>query len=361
MKYLSAAIALAISTPAIADSSVTVYGVVDLGGQFIDGHSRLVRVISGGNWSSRLGFKGTEELGGGLAVDFILETGLSVDEAALIQGGALFGRQALLALRSPYGTLSAGRQNSSVFVATNDFSEFYNGITGASTASIGGFAGGYEPVRGASPIARPPAAGASLNGGPGRINNSIRYTTPVFSGLKANFAYGAGEVTGGTSGTRLIEASVRYTDGSVDAMLSYLDDTVVGTTSHESTNVATTTIAAGYAFGGGFHVEGGFLSVNDRRPENLDGIGVWLGGDYRIGPNEVRLQWVQNRPQRTVTGRSDAYAVACLHDLSKRTSLYTSVALFKSGGTGPVRYNLVLPDNSNTRLTEYVLGIRHRF
>jgi predicted porin len=359
--------ALAVAAPAMAEGGVTLYGVIDLGGEVIAGHSRLVRLVSGGNWSSRLGFRGTEELAGGLAVDFTLETAIGVDDSTPIQGGALFGRQAFVALRSPVGTLALGRQNSSIFIATNDFSEFYNGITGASTTSIGGFAGGYEPVRGVAPTAKPPAAGASINGGPGRINNAVRYTTPTYAGLKASISYGAGEISGDTFGTRLIDASVRYTSGSIDAMLSYIDDKVAGTAGNASTNVATTTVAAGYGFGHGIHIDGGFLAVDDRRPANLDGTGLWLGGDYRVGSNEVRLQWVQNMPQRTPTGRSNAYAIAYLRELSKRTTAYTSFALFRGDSVGSLRYNMPLPDglvtpsDSNPRLTEFTLGIRHRF
>ena len=76
MKTILGALALAaVAGPALAQSSVTVYGIVDLDGQYIDGAAKAVRVTSGGLAGSRLGFKGTEDLGSGLYADFVLEGG----------------------------------------------------------------------------------------------------------------------------------------------------------------------------------------------------------------------------------------------------------------------------------------------
>src|ERR1700754_3108278 len=133
MKFTLGAIALALAAPAaFAQSSVTLYGIIDLDGQGLSG--------------SRLGFKGTEDLGSGYFVDFVLEGGLNIDTGGSAQGGALFGRQAFGALRTPFGTASAGRQYSSIYYQSGDFSEFSNVSVGATPAVIGGFAGGYEPI-----------------------------------------------------------------------------------------------------------------------------------------------------------------------------------------------------------------------
>jgi len=217
MKYTLAAIAMAIAAPAaFAQSSVTVYGLIDVGGQYIKGSSTTVREIStGGLGGSRIGFKGTEDIGGGTFVDFTLEGGLNIDTGASAQNTTLFGRQAFGAIRNAaFGTLSAGRQYSSLYVQTGEFSAFSNVTgTGATTAIIGGYAGGYEPVQGGANAAGTTTAtnSESQNGGPARVNNSIRYTTPVVSGFKASLLYGAGEVTGGTTKSRLFDGSVRYT------------------------------------------------------------------------------------------------------------------------------------------------------
>ena len=376
MKFKFGAIALALAAPtAFAQSSVTIYGVVDLDGTYLSGHSKDVLISSGGQNGSRIGFKGTEDLGSGLYVDFVLEGGLNLDTGSSAQGGALFGRQAFGALRSPYGTVSAGRQYSSVYQQTNDFSEFGNlPGGGANTYVIGGFAGGYEPVRGSSATATATATatGSELNGSPARVNNSVRYTTPTLEGLKASVLYGAGEVTGGTEGTRLIDYSLRYTNYGVDAYVSLVTDKAANATAvaNNRTDVNIITASASYTIGA-FKVEGGYLSVNDKRPADLDGKGFWVGGDYRFGQQLVRAQWVENDPNKNnvALGKTNAYGLGYQYDFSKRTDLYTSITHFandaSSNGAFTGRLDQALPAGLTTttdrKVNEVVLGIRHVF
>lgn len=376
MKYTLGAIALALAAPAaFAQSSVTLYGIVDLDGQYLSGHAKQVLVTSGGQSGSRLGFKGSEDLGSGYFADFVLESGINVDTGSSAQGGQLFGRQAFGALRTPFGTASAGRQYSSIFNQTGEFSEFSNVSLGATTAVIGGFAGGYEPIRGsANNATTSTATGSELNGSPARVNNSFRYTTPVFSGLKASFLYGAGEVTGDTNGTRLFDYSLRYTGYGLDAFVSYVDDKAsngaTAATPNAKTNVGVTTITAAYTIDA-FKIEAGFLNVNDKRPADLDGKGFWLGGDYKFGQNVIRAQWVENNPNKKITtlGKTNAYGVGYEYDFSKRTNLYTSLTRFQNdasaSGTFVGRIGAAVPAGLTTAtdrsVTEFVLGVRHSF
>jgi predicted porin len=76
-------------------------------------------------------------------------------------------------------------------------------VAGLSTELIGGFGNGYEPVRGTSSTATPPAAGATGNGGPARINNSLRYEAPAWYGLSASALQSAGEMAGSTEDARV--------------------------------------------------------------------------------------------------------------------------------------------------------------
>jgi predicted porin len=374
MKFIFGAIALAIASPVFAQSSVTVYGIVDLDGQFVSGASRAVRVTSGGLAGSRIGFKGTEDIGGGVFADFVLEGGLNADVGSSAQGGALFGRQAFGALRSTsFGSLSAGRQYSSIYTITGEFSAFSNTNVGPTTAAIGGYAGGYEPVQGGSGTATAVtnATGESLNGGPARVNNSVRYTTPSFSGFKASALYGAGEVVGGTTKTRLFDGSVRYTASGLDLMLGFVSDKAAGATPATSANVNTILAAASYAFDA-FHVEAGYLKGDDKRSIastlQHDGRGFWLGGDYRVGPSLFKAQWVNNKVDNNAVGAKDAqlnaYGLGYQYDFSKRTALYTSVTRFQNKGDGLGRYNSSISGLTTTtdkNLTEAALGVRHSF
>jgi predicted porin len=374
MKFTLGAIALALAAPAaFAQSSVTLYGIIDLDGQYLSGHSKDVLVTSGGQSGSRLGFKGTEDLGSGYFVDFVLEGGLNVDTGGSAQGGALFGRQAFGALRTPFGTASAGRQYSSIYYQTGDFSEFSNVSVGATTAVIGGFAGGYEPIRGsANNAVTSTATGAEVNGSPARVNNSFRYTTPTFEGFKASFLYGAGEVTGDTNGTRLFDYSVRYTGYGLDAFVSYVDDKAGDGTTNTNlrADVGIVTVSAAYTIDA-FKIEGGYLSANDKRPADQDGKGFWIGGDYKFGQNVVRAQWVQNNPndRNVALGKTNAYGVGYEYDFSKRTNLYTSLTRFQndrsSNGAFVGRIGGATPAGLTTAgdrtVNEFVLGMRHSF
>jgi predicted porin len=374
MKFTLGALALALAGPALAQSSVTIYGVIDLNGEYISGASKAVRVSSGGLQGSRIGFKGTEDLGSGLYADFVLEGGLNADLGSSAQGGALFGRQAFGALRSTsLGTLSAGRQYSSIYTISSDFSAFSNTPAGPTTAALGGYAGGYEPVQGGSGTAttQTNATGESLNGGPARVNNSVRYTTPTFSGFKASALYGAGEVTGATTKTRLFDGSVRYTANGLDLMLGFVSDKALGATPATSANVNTILLGAGYVYDA-FHVEGGYLKGDDKRSIastlQHDGRGFWLGGDYRVGQNLFKAQWVNNKVENNAVGAKDsklnAFGLGYQFDFSKRTALYTSATRFQNTGDGLGRYNSSISGLTTTTdksLTEIVMGVRHAF
>ncbi|WP_031358751.1 porin [Caballeronia sordidicola] len=108
--------------PAAAQSSVTLYGIVDSGVEFVSRagpeNGKLFRVPSTtGSLPSRWGFRGSEDLSGGYKATFVLESGFSPASGTLAQGGRLFGRQAWVGIESPYGTLSFGRQYSTTYIA----------------------------------------------------------------------------------------------------------------------------------------------------------------------------------------------------------------------------------------------------
>ena len=348
----AAAVGAQAQAQTVPSSSVTIYGVVDAYGQYLKGNDSLARVQSGGLNGSRFGLRGSEDLGGGLRGIFTLESGINLDDGTNGQN-AFWGRQAFVGIVSPYGTVTAGRQYGSLYALSGDFSEFTNGPAGASTAVIGGF-GSYEPVRGGSTT-------ATLNGGPSRVNNAVKYETPSFSGLKAGALVGLGEVSGNTRGTRQVDVYARYTQGPIDAMLSAVDDN----SSANGLAVRTFSGAAAYSFGDA-RAMAGVISVNDRTRINADGTGYWVGGDYRIGLNLLRLQYVQNKAKNVAAGKTQAIGAGYQYDLSKRTALYSSLTYFKNEGAGyRDRIATAIPAGlttaSDRNVTEFVAGVRHAF
>lgn len=334
-------------------SQVSLYGVVDANVQVLHGDSTLTRVQSGGLNGSRLGVRGSEDLGGGLRAFFTLESGINVDDGTTGQG-AFWGRQAFVGLATPYGQVSLGRQYGSLYALSDEFSAFSNNGIAASTAVIGGF-GGYEPVRGSD-------ASGSLNGGPSRVNNSVKLETLNYGGFKAGALVGLGEQAGGTNQTRTADIYGRYTGNGFDGMLSYVDDKKAST----GLNVRTISAAGAYDIANGTRVLAGVIKSDDRSVANADGIGYWLGGDYRVGANTFKAQYVESKLQGSGDGKTQAFGVGYQYDLSKRTALYSSLTRFKNDGVGyAARSAALVPagltSSGEGNITEFVTGIRHSF
>ncbi|AJG20163.1 porin [Cupriavidus basilensis] len=120
-----AALAAAVPMLASAQSTVTLYGVVDTGIEYVNNvgvaKDNLARMNTlTGTVPSRWGIRGTEDLGGGLKSLFVLESGFAPDSGTSNQGARLFGRQALVGLSGPWGQVALGRQYTMLFWATLD-------------------------------------------------------------------------------------------------------------------------------------------------------------------------------------------------------------------------------------------------
>lgn len=348
------AIAVAAVGAANAQSSVTLYGIVDAFVQYADGADSQTRIQSGGLNGSRLGVRGSEDLGGGLRAVFTLETGINVDNGTTAQDDVFWGRQAFVGLASPYGQLTLGRQYSSIYNTTNDFSAFSNVSRGASTAVIGDF-GGYEPVRGSST-----STGSSTGlGGPARMNNSVKYETPSLGGFKLGAMLGLGENGASTSDNRAYDIYARYTVGPLDAIISYVDDKLDDPSA--PLEAKTLTIGAAYRFGD-FRLMGGYLETKIDSAPVADGQGYWIGGDYRIGPHLIRAQYVGNTPDADEAD-THAFGVGYQYDFSRRTAFYTSLTYFKNDDRP--RWNGSVPTglatSSDSDITEFAAGMRHSF
>lgn len=112
---LSLLAAAALAGPAFAQSAggVTIYGLLDVGVDYVGNvgsGAHVIRVPTNSNTApSRLGFRGSEDLGGGVSAQFTLEMGMDLGTGTMVQGGRGFGRQAFVALAGPWGTVSLGR------------------------------------------------------------------------------------------------------------------------------------------------------------------------------------------------------------------------------------------------------------
>ncbi len=136
MTLLAAAL-LSVAAAGVQAQSVTMYGLIDSGVEHLDkvgaNQASLTRMPGlSGSVPSRLGFRGSEDLGDGLKADFTLEMGLGIDTGSFNQGGRSFGRQAWVGLSGPWGAISFGRLYTMMFYGLLDAD-----VTGPNTFGSG--------------------------------------------------------------------------------------------------------------------------------------------------------------------------------------------------------------------------------
>ncbi|RZI83835.1 MAG: porin [Rubrivivax sp.] len=169
---LAAAALLAVSGSAFAQSSVTLYGLVDLSIESVKGTDTVTRLASDNYNSSRLGFRGVEDLGGGLKAKFTLESGLNADIGSAGSGAGtssarFFSRAAWVGLEGGFGEIRLGRQDSTI------------GAIAGNTSIVG--TQSYDEA-----VIADTFAGRTYR----RLDNAITYITPKFvDGLQVQLQY----------------------------------------------------------------------------------------------------------------------------------------------------------------------------
>ncbi|HEX7913877.1 MAG TPA: porin [Paraburkholderia sp.] len=229
-KIISAVVLCSATVPAFAQSSVTLYGLIDEGIDFTNnsGGHQVYEMTSGYAQGSRWGLKGTEDLGGGLSTVFQLESGFNASNGALAQGGRGFGRQAFVGLSSErFGTVTLGRQYDSVV----DYL--------AQTTANGNW-GGYV-------FSHPYDNDNTDN--TFRVNNTVKYASPTFGGFSFGGTYSFSN-DAGFANNRQMSVGAQYAVGDWLFAAAYLN----------ANNPATTPGGAISSAGGSLGADGNFVS-----------------------------------------------------------------------------------------------------
>lgn len=356
-----------VSTGAYAQSSVTVYGIVDTSIRYLSndnpqGNSNL-RMDNGAISNSRVGFKGVEDLGGGLKAEFRLENGFSSDTGALANGtNILFGRQSWVGLSGTFGKVSLGRQNTPLFDLMADH---FDPLT----------VGNYETN------AWLPAAATRI-----RSDNTIRYDGQ-FGPVAAAVSYSAGEQAGSARAGSQISSALRYNVAGF-AVGGGFQQTVDKTAQR---NKATTyNLSASYDFGvakvfAGYYrlkdatgLNGLFMSTTGystaaTQSGNTVGVerkddGYFFGARYNATTALTLTGAFYYDKSKNVAydrvgnvGDGKRYAVAGVAEyaLSKRTQLYTSIDYNKAKDAAV--YEITNSASGKNSLTTVGVGIRHIF
>ena len=304
-KSLIALAVLAASGVAMAQSSVTMYGVADLSLAKSNGTSAQMSgngLLNNGN--SRLGVRGVEDLGGGLKASFNFEQGINAENGAT--DANTFQRAAWVALSGGFGKFQMGRSLNPSFWGVAAWE-----LTGTANYSAVGNQFGFA-------------------GGPSRNNSMFMYSTPNMGGFGANIGYIAKPDNGGNA---KFDASVTYANGPIAAGLSYT-----------KTKNAKHGAALGVAYDfGGFKVAG---SLQDPAGPSK---GFTLGGSVPVGPVALTLDIARENGDNM---KNTDVLVEAKYALSKRTFAYA--VYYKDGDAGGGVYKTGAKNH-------FGLGVRHNF
>jgi len=333
-KSLIALAVLAASGAAMAQSSVTLYGIADVwvGSVKTDvaggASTSVTSMISGGVSTSRWGMKGSEDLGGGLKANFQLEQGFTLDDGA----GNGFSRQSWVGLSGGFGQVKFGRSGSA-----------YDDVVGSLNAV---FDSDLAPTN------NPGGAVFKSNTG-GKIANQIYYGSPDFGGIVGALSYSLSEdannvPAGNSSYTAL---SLKYSGGPLAAYFGYQKNDI----NNVNDDQAEMELGASYNFGMAT-AKLTFGKVNNTA-NTTGGTSEWmLGADFPLSASTtLSAGYARSTDDAAVSVNGEVkrtgFGIAAAHSLSKRTTVYGGLkrASNDNGTAADVDTNV------------YAVGIKHTF
>ncbi len=342
-KSLIALAVLAASGAAMAQSSVTLFGIVDTAFGYVDNANAAGDSVYGlstsGNATSRLGFRGVEDLGGGLKAGFWLEGEIFGDDGGNSKGFN-FQRRSTVSLAGGFGEVRLGRDLTPGYVKFISYDLF-------GQVGIGQFMGWSNWY------------GTSGDANGIRSSNMISYYTPNFSGFTAGLGYGFDEQTSGKAG-RYVGGYVAYENGPLGVAVSYDQRNLAAGGDRNALTVA-----------GSYNLN--VVKLNAIVQQTKDDVpsasdrkvnAYALGASAPVGAGEVKLQYALY-DQKFIDSKAHQISLGYVHNLSKRTALYGTVAYLKNKDAS----NLALPTKglkvegpgAGENQTGVQLGIRHSF
>lgn len=315
----------ALAAPAFAQSSVQLMGLLDVyaGSKRMAGDAGRASVLnSGGMTTSWFGFKGSEDLGGGLKANFALTAFLQADSGTpgRFAGDPFFSRDANVGLSGGFGSVALGRGLAPNFLPTIISNPFGDSFTFAPLV-----------LHANVPLFNATGWGATTPSDTGWANEVI-YTTPSFGGLSANFHYQLGEVANAT-GKSNKGLNVLYFGGPLTLTAFYERDQI-------SNPTAPAPFAAGDTktdwFVGGaydFSVVKAFASYGRAKSDTLaPKAKTWsLGASVPVGPARILAGIAKTKIDPSGATRETA-TVGYDYNLSKRTDLYAMLMRDKITG-----------------------------
>jgi predicted porin len=346
-KSLVALAVLAASGAAMAQSSVTLYGIADIWLGSVDiedngsgvaaavgfANGSTTRLQSGGVQSTRWGMKGTEDLGGGLKANFQFEQGFALDSGV----GANFRRQAWVGFSGGFGEVRLGNTGTA-----------FDDVAGASNAV---FDSDLAPINGAddfgtTKVASGNAAGVFNTGAyTSKPGNQIYYKSPNMGGFTGTVSYALDEDVN----NEVVAFNVAYSGGPVGAQLMYQKEE-----KPSGADTAFMRLGASYNFG---VATAKFIYGSVDNTAFVDGAKTteWqIGADYPMAANMILSGSYAASDDNDTAGdtKRSGFGVAVAYLMSKRTTLY--------GGFKKVTYDFT-GSTADLDVTVFAAGVRHTF
>lgn len=355
-----AVMGLMFSGAVAAQSQVTVYGLVDTAVAYTtnanaNGNSNIKMNSLTGSLPSRVGFRGTEDLGGGLSAMFTLESGFAPDVGSSGQGGRLFGRQAWVGLKGSWGQVTLGRQNNMTL-----FGAMKGDVIGPGIFAIGslddyipntrsdnaiGYLGNFSDV----------TVGATYSFG----RDAVSGPGPAATGC-------AGEVAGNNKACRQITGLVAY-DNKAFGIATSWDRMQGGPNSRDgmtsSSNSDTRIVLSGYAMLGKAKLGLGGID-RKKRAENdvkVDSRLYFVGVTYPLTDALAFDAQVARLDVKNTDKTSTMGVTRLTYSLSKRTAVYTTVGYMKNAGSAKVALEAGGSVGEGMNQTGVAVGLRHMF
>jgi predicted porin len=357
-KIITAAVLATISMGASAQSNVSIYGIVDAGFVHESGGAAgsVNKLTSGVGSASRIGFRGTEDLGGGVSALFTLETGMRIDTGEVDAAGTIFNRQAFVGLKSKAGTLTLGRQ----------YTPWHQALAQVGDPFGTGYAGTSKNLF--------PDFGSNV-----RTSNTVIYAAPVTNGFSGDVAYSVGEQAGSAEAGRQMGASVGYSAGPLNVRFAYNHKNsdvaaAPGVTPVTRGNGTNKLLVANYDFKVvkayfAYNVDKGFNSAplgNTNNPfggvrptASTDGNEILVGLSAPVGTGTLLASVMRKNDKTSFNQDARAWGVGYLYPLSKRTSLYAAYgSVTNENGAG---YTVANNSESGSGDRASNVGVRHTF
>ncbi|ACM32141.1 porin [[Acidovorax] ebreus] len=360
-KSLIALAVLAASGAAMAQSSVTLFGVVDTAFGYVDNANAAGDSVYGlstsGNATSRLGFRGVEDLGGGLKAGFWLEGEIFGDNGNA--AGFNFQRRSTVSLAGGFGEVRLGRDYTPGYTKFISYDVF-------GQVGIGQFMG-WSNWNGNNQT----TANNNNDANGIRSSNLISYFTPNFSGFTAGLGYGFDEKADKTNSKkgRYVGGYVAYDNGPLSVALSYDESSALtlgsGATAVNGADRNRLTL------GGSYNLN--VVKLNAILQQTKDDVpggserkvnAYMLGASAPVGAGEVKAQYALY-DQKFIDSKAHQISLGYVHNLSKRTALYGTVAYLKNKDASNLGLNAknlsTGGPGAGENQTGVQLGIRHSF